>query len=315
MLRDEVAEWLRRWTANPLCCARVGSNPILVVPSWPFSALLCRWCHRPSKTSKTILDNCNALDAFAARWSSGMILASGARGPGFKSRTSPFPYLLFQGKYLPSGRKISCAWILQSTATRGRFCRRQHRDRCDNTPLLRSSAALPAKHFQTRTSPELHTKTNLEAHSSLCIRGWSYEGLAQTGPCQKTTKGFLVLPLNHAATTSTFTQGGVSLPCTDMSSPYIQAFDLPTVSSCEEPSMHISSMTWGLLRDCVINVVRLVKSMWTIAASSVGHHCVQFSPDYSTCFPSSFAPISGAEGVKMKPFLVVYTKRDINTKH
>ena len=28
--RDEVAEWLRRWTANPLCSARVGSNPILV---------------------------------------------------------------------------------------------------------------------------------------------------------------------------------------------------------------------------------------------------------------------------------------------
>ncbi|KAM7229566.1 hypothetical protein CapIbe_009215, partial [Capra ibex] len=24
---DEVAEWLRRWTANPLCSARVGSNP------------------------------------------------------------------------------------------------------------------------------------------------------------------------------------------------------------------------------------------------------------------------------------------------
>ena len=27
---DEVAEWLMRWTANPLCSARVGSNPILV---------------------------------------------------------------------------------------------------------------------------------------------------------------------------------------------------------------------------------------------------------------------------------------------
>ena len=29
-LCDEVAEWLRRWTANPLWSPRVGSNPILV---------------------------------------------------------------------------------------------------------------------------------------------------------------------------------------------------------------------------------------------------------------------------------------------
>ena len=27
-LQDEVAEWLRRWTANPLGSPRVGSNPI-----------------------------------------------------------------------------------------------------------------------------------------------------------------------------------------------------------------------------------------------------------------------------------------------
>ena len=29
--QDTVAEWLRRWTANPMCSARVGSNPIGVV--------------------------------------------------------------------------------------------------------------------------------------------------------------------------------------------------------------------------------------------------------------------------------------------
>ena len=29
-MNDEVAEWLRRWTANPLSSARVGSNPIFV---------------------------------------------------------------------------------------------------------------------------------------------------------------------------------------------------------------------------------------------------------------------------------------------
>ena len=27
---DEVAEWLRRWTANPMGIVRVGSNPILI---------------------------------------------------------------------------------------------------------------------------------------------------------------------------------------------------------------------------------------------------------------------------------------------
>ena len=35
--KDEVAERLRRWTANPLCSARMGSNPILV----DFSSILC----------------------------------------------------------------------------------------------------------------------------------------------------------------------------------------------------------------------------------------------------------------------------------
>ena len=30
--RDTVAEWLRRWTRNPLGSARVGSNPAGVVP-------------------------------------------------------------------------------------------------------------------------------------------------------------------------------------------------------------------------------------------------------------------------------------------
>ena len=28
--QDEVAEWLRRWTANPMGSACVGSNPIVV---------------------------------------------------------------------------------------------------------------------------------------------------------------------------------------------------------------------------------------------------------------------------------------------
>ena len=35
-LHDAVAEWLRRWTANPLGSARVGSNPICVVNIFHF---------------------------------------------------------------------------------------------------------------------------------------------------------------------------------------------------------------------------------------------------------------------------------------
>ena len=38
LIKDEVAEWLRRWTANPMCSARVGSNPILV-ETFPGQAL------------------------------------------------------------------------------------------------------------------------------------------------------------------------------------------------------------------------------------------------------------------------------------
>ena len=47
---DEVAEWLRRWTANPLGSARVGSNPIFVVsffelePPFMYLAISCLYC-------------------------------------------------------------------------------------------------------------------------------------------------------------------------------------------------------------------------------------------------------------------------------
>ena len=38
---DEVAEWLRRWTANPLGSARVGSNPIFVaLPHWFYGVMV-----------------------------------------------------------------------------------------------------------------------------------------------------------------------------------------------------------------------------------------------------------------------------------
>ena len=31
LVKDKTAEWLRRWTVNPLVSACVGSNPIFVV--------------------------------------------------------------------------------------------------------------------------------------------------------------------------------------------------------------------------------------------------------------------------------------------
>ncbi len=48
--QDEVAERLRRWTANPLCSARVGSNPILVGQClWMWAAIIPNdwhvWAH------------------------------------------------------------------------------------------------------------------------------------------------------------------------------------------------------------------------------------------------------------------------------
>ena len=42
---------------------------------------------------KIILNNLSAILSTLARWSRGMILASGARGPGFKSWTSPMHFV------------------------------------------------------------------------------------------------------------------------------------------------------------------------------------------------------------------------------
>ncbi len=43
---DEVAEWLRRWTANPMGSARVGSNPILVVHFGMTNFFACFKCFK-----------------------------------------------------------------------------------------------------------------------------------------------------------------------------------------------------------------------------------------------------------------------------
>ena len=36
-----MAEWLRRWTANPLGSARAGSNPVVVV--FTYNTFICNY--------------------------------------------------------------------------------------------------------------------------------------------------------------------------------------------------------------------------------------------------------------------------------
>ena len=65
--QDEVAEWLRRWTANPLCSARVGSNPILVVwlSLWP-SAVAQLVKKPPSSLRETWVQSLCGEDVYAS---------------------------------------------------------------------------------------------------------------------------------------------------------------------------------------------------------------------------------------------------------
>ena len=59
---DKVAEWLRRWTANPLCSARVGSNPILVETLTFFLFFIpckCRCIINAIDISRTAINLCH----------------------------------------------------------------------------------------------------------------------------------------------------------------------------------------------------------------------------------------------------------------
>ena len=71
--KDEVAEWLRRWTANPMCSARVGSNPILVGINFYFWRVCIAFfpaftdfnvsnvCFVPLKQNKKVKSFCRAV--------------------------------------------------------------------------------------------------------------------------------------------------------------------------------------------------------------------------------------------------------------
>ena len=94
--KDTLAEWLRRRPAKPVGSAREGSNPsgVVYLRFSRVSASNVNWllAHRSSSceckgrlTTSNMIENANEL----AVWSSGMILASGARGPGFDPRNGP----------------------------------------------------------------------------------------------------------------------------------------------------------------------------------------------------------------------------------
>ena len=51
LFRDGVTEWLRCWTANPMCSARMGSNPIFVVFSFFDYYALEAWVIRINDSS------------------------------------------------------------------------------------------------------------------------------------------------------------------------------------------------------------------------------------------------------------------------
>ena len=51
---DIMAEWLRRWTANPLGSARAGSNPVIVEI---FKFRWCSWLSRLLYTQKVAGSN------------------------------------------------------------------------------------------------------------------------------------------------------------------------------------------------------------------------------------------------------------------
>ena len=66
-LYDELAEWLRRWTANLMCSERVGSSPILVVLVFK-CIVYTRVCKHSLQTGTFFEHICDEVAEWLRRW-------------------------------------------------------------------------------------------------------------------------------------------------------------------------------------------------------------------------------------------------------
>ena len=91
-----MAEWLRRWTWNPMGSSRVGSNPTRSV-----SEIFCMFVKHLYCAKCEFIKSKKSKYMYASQWPTGMILNLGATGLGFESRLNPvFLFLLLQTKII-----------------------------------------------------------------------------------------------------------------------------------------------------------------------------------------------------------------------
>ena len=131
-----------------------------MVPAWVQQAILqniklklCNYTLRSPGKGRLFVWHPTRFETAVAAWSSGMILASGARGPGFHSRSSPFfsprPALAPPPPCTPTGKEHPQAKDGISKRPRAAWC------------LERFSAAQAFEGGETREHMRHQNKTNI----------------------------------------------------------------------------------------------------------------------------------------------------------